>query len=164
MSMTLTISARELNPSVEYIKPISKFNFDTSINFIQENTTPEVNQTDFKKKLIKITSLTSISTLGLATPVFAQTTQSQILNSEVVQIFKYLELGAAAVGLGLSILLLQAAGIFRMFPKKKREAMEWTDDILKGLLQLVVAPILVMTITLTAYFLFGNSEWFIKPF
>lgn len=160
MTMTLTLSTRDLNPFVNYINPV------TNINFTQSPISEVKKEKQIHKNTLRITCLTSISTLGIVSPVFAQTSaqSSQIMNSEIIQIFKYLEAGAAVAGLGLSIILLQTAGVYRMFPKRKKEAVEWTDDIVKGLVQLILAPIIVMTITITAYLLFGNSEWFIKPF
>lgn len=174
MSMTLTITAKELNPSIRYINPIQKTiikkveDVKQDANFLDQKIIKGVKSlSHFEKrrilKILKTTYLTLTSTLGLAIPVLAQSSAS-VMNSEILEIMKYLEAIAAIGGVGLAIILLQAAGVYRMFPKKKTEATEWTVDILKGLLQLVVAPILVMTITLATYFLFGNSEWFIKPF
>lgn len=178
MTMTLTISGRALGQHVSYINPIKSFSLNkeeqSKTDFLMKELKKEVKNLDEKgKKIIlktlKLMYLTSTSTLGVmaisTSQVFAQSSLDAafIPKSEILEIFAYLTGITALIGVGASILLLQSAGIYRMF-KKKKESIEWTSDILKGLTQVIASPILVGVIAVLAYMLFGNSEWFIKPY
>lgn len=175
MTMTLVISSRGLDQHVDYFNPIEKIIYGDKLkkyneNFIVEKLKGEAVKLNKKERktiltILKTMYLTSISILGTVTPVFAQSTMETafIPKSEILEIFAYLTGIATLSGVGISLLLLQSAGIYRMF-RKKKEATEWTSDILKGLTQVVASPILVSVIAVLAYLLFGNSEWFIKPF
>ena len=63
----------------------------------------------------------------------------------------------------LSAILLVGAGVMRML-RKKKEATEWTTDIVKGLIQILVAVPIVFLIYFVVNLLFSNNGWFVSPF
>jgi Na+-driven multidrug efflux pump len=71
-----------------------------------------------------------------------------------------ISVGAAII---LSMILLVGAGVMKMF-RKKKEANEWTVDIIKGLIQILVAVPVVFLIYYVANNLFSGSGWFVSPF
>jgi type IV secretory pathway VirB2 component (pilin) len=77
----------------------------------------------------------------------------------LLQILK-ISVGTAVL---LSMILLVGAGIMRMF-RKKKEATEWTTDIVKGLIQILVAVPIVFLIYFVVNLLFSNNGWFVSPF
>ncbi|MEH7116011.1 hypothetical protein V7128_01130 [Neobacillus vireti] len=77
----------------------------------------------------------------------------------LIQILK-ISVGTAVL---LSMILLVGAGVMRMF-RKKKEATEWTTDIVKGLIQILIAVPIVFLIYFVVNLLFSNSGWFVSPF
>jgi uncharacterized membrane protein YozB (DUF420 family) len=71
-----------------------------------------------------------------------------------------ISVGAAVI---LSAICLVFAGVLRMF-RKKKEANEWTVDIIKSIIQILVAVPVVFLIYYVANLLFGHSGWFVSPF
>ncbi|TVY09947.1 hypothetical protein FPZ49_11285 [Paenibacillus cremeus] len=63
------------------------------------------------------------------------------------------------IGVGLSIILLSLSSILKMSPIKNK-ADEWSVNILKGLAQLLMAPIIVGLIVGLYFLLFGNVAIF----
>lgn len=174
MTVQVTLSAKQLDPMINY-----NF-FDKSPKnevFHYKNLIEEVKNLPKKKKikyakicLATLTTLASISILGI--PTFAETiplavevtTQTgQILPKDIVDIGKYLIGICAAIGFVLAIILYQLAGGLRML-RKRKEATEWSSDILKGFFQILVAPVLIVTIALVCYLLFSGIPFFTKPF
>lgn len=91
--------------------------------------------------------LTSILvTVMVASPVsaFAQTNTlnasvgQEITPSTVMEWGIQLALIVVAVGIAISGSLLAIAGVYRML-RKRKEAEEWTTDIIKGLVQVLIA-------------------------
>lgn len=159
--MITTISAKNLDSTVRYINPVKKIdNGNFTVKMSQVEVKEQVKKKSRLKKAMHIGYMTSTSILS-ATPALAAET---LTNTDLAQIFIYLEGIIAFAGLGTAAVLLQSAGVYRMFPKKKEKATDWSVDILKGLTQLVVSPVLVGVIAFVAYLLFGNSDWFIKPY
>jgi Na+-driven multidrug efflux pump len=71
-----------------------------------------------------------------------------------------ISVGASVI---LAAILLVGAGVMKMF-RKKKEANEWTVDIIKGLIQILVAVPVVFLIYYVATNLFSGSGWFVSPF
>jgi hypothetical protein len=76
-----------------------------------------------------------------------------------------LKLLVIAVGSAVifAAILLVGAGVMKML-RKRKEANEWTTDILKGLIQILVAVPVVFLIYYVANLLFSTSGWFVSPF
>lgn len=63
----------------------------------------------------------------------------------------------------LAAILLVMAGVMRML-RKRKEATDWTVDIVKGLIQILIAVPIVFLIYYVANLIFADSGWFISPF
>lgn len=166
--MILNLSAKSLNPHVHYNNPSKNFAINENHDFLIQALEKEVNllssQETLKiRNILRTIQITLVSSLGVVTPTMAAEMDGFLPKAEILEIFAYLTGITAIAGVGTSIVLLQAAGVYRMF-RKKKEAVEWSNDILKGLAQVTIAPILVGTIVLLAHFLFSSSEWYIPLF
>lgn len=129
-----------------------------SISFLAGNLEREVMQgTDQQKskniKKLKKLQKGFVSILGMAmamSPIsaFAQTQEDSYptLVGEGVEITPdivmtwglKIALMTVAIGVAISGALLVTAGVYRMF-RKRKEAEEWTTDIVKGLVQVLIA-------------------------
>jgi hypothetical protein len=170
--MKLNLCGRELDQEVKYNVPHKAIRLNSSKkeenNFLTQDLKKEVKGLSLKnkRKMLRICKLTtaSISFFMLGTPVFAQTPGADvIMPTDIMKIGMYLIGICAVASTILAIILGQFAGAYRMM-RKKKEATEWTDDILRGYAQTILAPVIIITIALVAYLLFGNFEWFVKPF
>ncbi|MDQ6600850.1 hypothetical protein [Bacillus salipaludis] len=124
---------------------------------------PKKEQKVWKKKLL-IAYQTCVSMLVLVKPAAAATPalSTNLIPTDLLQVILQLEFLAVILGVGLAQLCFVGAGIYRIL-RKEKISKEWSVDIIKGLVQILIAPIVIMTITYIIYFLFGNSEWFINP-
>lgn len=72
---------------------------------------------------------------------------------------------SVGAGIILAAILLVLAGMSRMFGKKMRkDATEWTVDILRGLIQILVSVPIVFILYYVATLIFKSSGWFVSPF
>ena len=166
--MILNLSAKTLDPHVHYNNPVKNIAINGNQDFLIPMLEKEVNMLSPQEKLtvknvLRTMQVTLVSSLGVATPTMAAEMDGFLPKAEILEIVGYITGITALIGVGTAIVMLQAAGVYRMF-RKKKEATEWSNDILKGLAQVTVAPILVGTIVLLAHFLFGSSEWYIPLF
>jgi len=176
--MKLNLSVKNLDQEVNYIKPHKEINLNEQVknqSFLIKTIEKEVKSLSKKKQKVlltiaKATLTASISSLILVNPVFAATplavpvaTGSAIMPTDIMKIGMYLIGICATVSTILAMILMQLAGGYRML-RKSKEATLWMNDILKGYAVTIIAPILIMTIAFLAYLLFGDSNYFIKPF
>lgn len=172
----LTISVRKLEQEVKYNKPHQQIHWnEQSKPFLTQTLLEEVKQLPKKEKkkyavIAKTLLLTSISTLALVNPTFAATSvetvaqqQGTIMPKDIMEIGMYLIGLCTIISTVLAIILSQLAGGYRML-RKEKEATAWTSDILKGYTQIILSPVIIVTIAFLAYLLFGGSQFFIKPF
>lgn len=161
MKVTLRASKTNLNIGVNYSKEIELSDKEINIPFIVETLKQEVttgNESQQKKKLKQLKKIQKrfvsiLGATGMSVGMFLSSskvanaqelpytpTQSgDVLNAEVIQNWG-ITISALVVGIGIlmALVLLGAAGIWRMF-RKQREASAWTTDIIKGLVQVLVA-------------------------
>ncbi|AZV43700.1 hypothetical protein BAOM_3091 [Peribacillus asahii] len=122
-------------------------------------------------KIIKSFIGTTISFLTLTSKSMA----SQLQNTQPQQIMEtglptdliepIMELIRLALGgsVLLSVILLIAAGTLRQF-RKKKEAMEWSTDIIKGFIQILIATPLIFLLYYVVTSMLGGFSMFLKPF
>lgn len=155
MTPKLTISARELSPTVTY-RPFTKVNvnnksMEEQALFLVKNLREEVmkgTESQQRKKIKQMKRLLklSLSVLGAmvgATPksfavTTAATTTNPVTPAIVMQWGLTVAMISVSVGVALSMTLLTLAGIYRMM-RKRKEAEQWTTDIIRGLVQVLVA-------------------------
>ncbi|AYJ74197.1 hypothetical protein BSP15_180 [Bacillus phage BSP15] len=158
--MIITMSSRELNSAVSYKSPVQQFNLKEKVEddvlFIANTLQKEVIEGTTgqqRKKIKKLKKLLKgfVVVMGAgiqatpkafaAAPLTGATTSAaanQITPAMVMSWGLNLALISVSVGVALSMTLLTLAGIYRMM-RKRKEAQEWTTDVIKGLVQVLVA-------------------------
>lgn len=158
--MIITMSSRELNSDVSYKSPVQQFNLkekvEDNVLFIASTLQKEVikGTTGQQRKKIKqlkklLKGFVVVMGAGIqatpkafaAAPLTGATTTAaanQITPALVMKWGLNLALISVSVGVALSMTLLTLAGIYRMM-RKRKEAEEWTTDVIKGLVQVLVA-------------------------
>ncbi|ATN94425.1 hypothetical protein BSP9_076 [Bacillus phage BSP9] len=158
--MIITMSSRELNSAVSYKSPVQQFNLKEKVEddvlFIASTLQKEVikGTTGQQRKKIKqlkklLKGFVVVMGAGIqatpkafaAAPLTGATTSAaanQITPAMVMSWGLNLALISVSVGVALSMTLLTLAGIYRMM-RKRKEAEEWTTDVIKGLVQVLVA-------------------------
>ncbi|UPI12196.1 hypothetical protein [Bacillus phage SBSphiJ2] len=157
----LKISAKELTPGVKYAKPITEFTLGgdaygdalrEKVLFTAETLKKEVMQGAERQRLKKVKKLKKLLKVSLTVfgvglkmspaAMAATTATAPITNSitpaMVMSWGLNLALISVSVGVALSMTLLTLAGIYRMM-RKRKEAEEWSVDVIKGLVQVLVA-------------------------
>ena len=127
------------------------------------------------KKIITSFLTTAVATLTLSSKSMANTAQApqsiSVTNlptsvdvpTELMEIMSNLLVISTSAAVFICIGMLILAGLLRTM-RKKKEATEWTSDIIKGLVQVIVAAPLVFLIYYVASSLFAGTGWFINPF
>jgi hypothetical protein len=69
---------------------------------------------------------------------------------------------SVGVAVILAAILLVANGVGKMF--RINGMTQWAKDIVRGLIQVIVAVPIVFLIYYVANLLFGHSGWFVSPF
>lgn len=168
--ITLNISARRLDPRIKYV-PFSKTERVVDVPFILTNLKEEVGREKKKNlkrfaRICKVTITTSALLFGLVSPTMAASiapVPNAILPSDIMKVGVYLIGISMAASTILAIILSQLAGGWRML-RKGEDATKWTTDILKGYTQVILAPVIIVSIAFVVYLLFGNYDWFVKLF
>lgn len=172
MTITVNLCVKERNPCLNY--NLSSFKVGT-VNFPMEINMEEVINLPSRKrkqytKILKATVSTAISFLSLSSKSMASalTTATQpVANTGLPLdlIDPILELIKWALGgsILLTVLLLIASGAMRQF-RKKKESVEWTTDIIKGFIQILIATPLVFLLYYVVTLLLGNFSQFLNPF
>ncbi|WZK93438.1 hypothetical protein [Bacillus phage BvP] len=155
MTPKLTISARELSPTVTY-RPFTKVkvnnkSMEEKALFLVKNLREEVmkgTESQQRKKIKQMKRLLklSLSVLGVmvgATPksfavTAAATATNPVTPAIVMQWGLTVAMISVSVGVALSMSLLTLAGVYRMM-RKRKEAEQWTTDIIRGLVQVLVS-------------------------
>ena len=173
--MKLNLSAKKLNPSVNY----HNANKSYQINEVKEMKLTETFIQDIQKevkavnkknrkvaiKILKATYIAGMITLSIANPTLAATTTTldPSVMKEFLDVMKFVVVCSIVASSALATVLMMAAGAYRML-RKQKEATAWTTDIIKGYVQCLVAVPLISLLLYTAIKLFKNAEWFFMPF
>lgn len=125
------------------------------------------------KKTIKSFLMTTMSFLSLSSKSMAETLNqanplpatSVGIPPELLELMMSLLQITVAGGIILSVILLATAGIMKMMGKKRRkEAEDWTVDIIKGATQVILAAPVIFLIYYLASMLLKGTSWFVSPF
>lgn len=169
--MTVALSAKNLQKEISYNNPHKIIKNEQNTPFTVEKLAKEVknlNKTS-KKKLKRICEqflMTSTSFFTLVTPTLAATNSQteKVMPNDILQAGMWIISIMTVTSFVLTIVLLQSAAVYKMiFKKKKKIANEWSEEVLRGFSQVMLAPALVTTIALTMYLLFNGLEWFVSP-
>jgi hypothetical protein len=104
---------------------------------------------------------TSVPTAQMGTTILPKTAEG--LPPELLALLLKLLVIAVGTAVILAAILLVGAGVMKMF-RKRKEANEWTVDIIKGLIQILVAAPVVFLIYYLANMLFSGGGWHVTPF
>lgn len=160
MSIKLTMSAKKLDPKVNYT------HFANNHPFIQQNQLEEVT-----RESVNVISKAGIfvSTLGasmIPNIVSASTKETTITGSMISPqaIFEW-SLRIGLIGLGISfgagVVFLIASNILKMMggEKRKKKSKEWNTDIIKGFVQCLVAIPTIFALYYLATTIFGQLNF-----
>lgn len=174
--VTLKISAKNLDSKVNYINPKKQLNLNENmvnkVDFLLQTLQKEVKiatkqQKKQLTKVLKSTLATTASLLLFVSPTLAAPMNSPspdiIMPADIMQFGMWVIGICAVLGFLLAIVCGQLAGGMRML-RRRKEATEWTTDIIKGFTQVMLAPVIVSLIALVCYLLFSNFQWFVSPF
>lgn len=124
----------------------------------------EVNQLSFIQKR-KLQHLLTLSLLLIPSQVSAQEDIKfpllkkayglDILPDDIVTILIELIIGCGIIGVALSILCLMIAGGYRMLGQTDK-ARTWSVDIIKGLGQILLAPVIILILVTVTGLVFHN--------
>lgn len=177
--MKLQLTSKTFKENVKYIstvKDLSSYEWNNQSDFFIKEIQQEVVKLDRQtkkkfKRVCQTTIATFVSTFALVTPALAESPTAQV-TAQVLDGFMPKDLavyGLVLIGVLamastiLAILLMQLAGGMKML-RKSKDANEWMTDIMKGYTIVIVSPVLILTIAIVAYLLFGSFKWFVKPF
>jgi hypothetical protein len=180
--MLVKICVRNPESSVNYKLNSFEVNGDSipfnNVNFHIPTLIEEVKQLPKSekkkyKKILKIFLMTTSSFMILPLRSMASTSvpvaatnlpkTAEGLPPELLELLLKLLVISVGASVILAAILLVGAGVMKMF-RKKKEANEWTVDIIKGLIQILVAVPVVFLIYYVATNLFSGSGWFVSPF
>lgn len=133
----LRISAKNLNPDVNYVG-IEKELF-LNQNPLKEVSVKEIDRLKQKAKTYtKIIQLSASMLAIVMTPTMVFAAPETISVDSINELGKTLSMIVVGISVSLSTILLSIAGMYRML-RKKKEAKEWSQDIIKGLFQSLAA-------------------------
>ncbi|MGD6876800.1 hypothetical protein [Bacillus infantis] len=172
-TMTVKLCVKEpkayLNYHLSTFKVNQNVNFPLQINVEEVKSLPKKQRKEFIKtariflatttSFLTLTSKSMAATLNTQTPQLATTGLPVDLVEPIMELIK-LAIGGSVL---LSVLLLIAAGTMRQL-RKKKEASEWTTDIIKGFLQVLISTPLIFLLYYVVTLLLGNFQMFLKPF
>lgn len=148
---------------------VNPVNFPIEIN-MKEVMNLSKKERKSASKIVKSFVGTAISFLSLSSRSMAQGLNQptqQVMNTGIPidLIEPIMELIRMALGgsILLAVLLLIAAGTLRMF-RRKKEASEWTTDIIKGFLQILIATPVIFLMYYIVTLLLGDFSMFLNPF
>jgi hypothetical protein len=172
MTITVNLCVKEQSPYLNY--HFSSFQVG-EVNFPNKITVEEVKNLPSRERkqyirILKATISTTISFLSLSSKSMAgamTTGTQQVVNTglpldliePILELIK-LALGGSVL---LTVLLLIGAGAMRQF-RKKKESAEWTNDIIRGFIQILIATPLVFLLYYVTTLLLGNFGQFLNPF
>lgn len=124
---------------------------------------PKTKQKKWKKTLF-VAYQTCLSLIIFVKPAAAtsHTLDTKLIPTDLLDIILQLEIIAVVLGVALANITFVGAGIYRIL-RKEKISREWSVDIIKGLVQILIAPVFITTIIYIISFLFETSEWFINP-
>ena len=171
MSIKVRISGRDstTSPNNHMEFYVHSTSVKEKVTFFLQNIEKEViNLPKTKQKKLKKTLFaayqTCLSLILFVKPAAAtsHTLDTKLIPTDLLDTILQLEILAVVLGVALANITFVGAGIYRIL-RKEKISREWSVDIIKGLVQILIAPVFITTIIYIISLLFGNSEWFINP-
>jgi hypothetical protein len=157
----MSVMAIKVNMGNKKTGRIQTFEVNSNVNFHLQNLVGEVRKNPKKAKkmivMLSSTQTTFVSWLSLVSPTMAATKDN--FTEELPSLIFEIVVIVGLIGLGIAVITLMLSSVWKMlFGKGKSD--EWTTEILKGLAQLILSPILVTLIVGLCVFLFGDIPAF----
>lgn len=169
--VSVTIGAKSLDPNISYraFKPM-EVQTEEKVHFLIENLREEVlKESDGQrikkirklKKLIKVSLSVLAATANLSPRALAATTTAGVDKITPALMMKWgltVALISVSAGVAISMTMLTIAGVYRMF-RKRIEADEWSQDIIRGLVQVLISVPTVYLLYFIAQMLFSHLSF-----
>lgn len=174
----VNLCVKNPNPSVNYklTNPIvinepitNNVNFQELLKEVRQLPKNKIKE---YKKNIKLFLVTATSFMMLPLRSMAESSiptatnlpkTAEGLPPELLDLLVKLLVISVGTAVMLAAILLVGAAVMKMF-RKRKEANEWTVDIIKGLIQVLVAVPVVFLIYYVANLFFGTGIWHVSPF
>jgi hypothetical protein len=175
--INVTINAKGLDPKVKYSRPVKRLvspEEEVILSLgkqlaeeVLENssTVQQRKQVKQLKRFLKTAAVVSFSALKAApasvavaattTPALTGVTANPITPALIMKVGLVIGGLTVAAGIGIAMVCLGMAGISRMF-RQRQFAQEWTTDVVKGLVQVLISIPVVFVILLVAQWVFKN--------
>lgn len=177
-TVKLNFCVRKPNPSINYNFTDSIILGNSPVNFHPEILVKEVNNLSIKGKMkLKKVAMSFLTTAGTFLMLSSKSMAASLkqgeqipvsgimMPPELMQLMLTILVIVVAIGIILSAILMASAGIMKMLGKKRRkEAEEWSVDIIKGFIQVILSAPVIFLLYYIASTLLKSSGWFISPF
>lgn len=133
-------------------------------NFILQVRKDVINLPRAEKKRLSrelIATLTGLMSVCITNRAFAATPQVEV-SPDVGALFMWMATAGVMIMVFMAIVALMAAGVMRMF-NQEQYAQNWTQNIMKGLGQGILAAPIVLTMVFICHLLFNKSPVFVDP-
>lgn len=149
-------------------KITSKYSNKEDSSSFTESIIREVNARPKKNqlKIIKSLQMISISLIpilhtdqrasaSILQPLLDSSKTTEILPPEIIDILKQLILACGTIAVALAMILMSIAGMYWMLGNKAKSK-QWTEDIIKGFGQVLLAPVIILILASLTVLLFKN--------
>lgn len=148
----------------------SKINDDKIAPFIKNVVEEVKNQPKTKqKKILKYLRALSVSMIAILNipeeaqaqtlkgyPLMGDSTTSELIPAEIMDILKQIILACGTVSVSLACIFLMISGIYWMIGNKVKSR-QWTEDIVKGLGLVTLAPVTILLLIKLVSLIFKNT-------
>lgn len=150
---------------------INNVNFHMQTLIEEVNQLPKKERSKIKQQILTFQAtvatflllpLKSMANTSTSVPVTSLPNSAEGIPPEIMDLLIGLLKISVAVGVVLAAILLVSAGIGKMF--RMKEASKWTQDIIRGLVQILLSVPVVFIIYYVASLIFKGSGWFVSPF
>ncbi|SDD49928.1 hypothetical protein SAMN04487767_106243 [Bacillus wiedmannii] len=117
---------------------------------------------ELAKRSVPLLSSFLIYASPAAAQTVSKTAEAVLMPAEMIQILLAILMSCIIIAVGIALVGSVLAGVCRMF-RKHKFAQEWSNDIIRGLIQVLLMPLAIFCIILLFHPMFGNLEWYIDP-
>ena len=107
-------------------------------------------------------TITDIPTMEVTANI--QTEVEGIDSTDIQKICQWLMKLCLDATFGAALIMSVIASSLGYLKGKSQESFKWVMDIIKSFTMAMLAPVIITTIAIITFLVFGSSDWFIKPF
>lgn len=105
--------------------------------------------------LIPLLHTNQNASASILQPLLDSSKTIEILPPEIIDILMQLILACGTIAVALAMILMSVAGIYWMLGNKVKSK-QWTEDIIKGFGQVLLAPVIILILASLTVLLFKN--------